>query len=212
MDRPKGITKKPSRRRQDPVSCSSCRLKKWKYNRQHPCSNCVARDLVWEGHRPTANAPTHDEPDVATKAILERLDRLEKAFLERDRRVALQQVGTEPTHEINQRGEVSETESGQVDDLRVPLNISMVGSGPPLRTIPQRIKDSLLTNPAFQSKAPSPPKCAEWVTLPEKEEALALLGHYARLASHMHYIVYMPTVLIILNQVYDRMDDRWAAV
>ena len=207
MDRPKGITKNSSRRRQDPVSCSSCRLKKWKCNRQHPCSNCLARDLVCEAISNAANAFKHIEPDNATKAILERLDKVEKALSERDGQAAQQRVGTEPFYQTIQREEASETKSEQIDDLHVPLNISMARSSPPLRIVSQPIKDSLIVNPAVQSGAPSLPKCTELITLPDKDEALALLGHYARLASHMHYVIYMPTVRIILDQVYDRMDN-----
>lgn len=207
MDRPKGITKNSSRRRQDPVSCSSCRLKKWKCNRQHPCSNCLARDLVCEGISHTANASKHIEPDNATKAILDRLDKLEKALLQRDGQAAQQHVGTEPIHQTIQTAEASETKSGQIDDLQVPLNLSMARSSPPLRIGSQPIKDSLIANPALQSGAPSSPKRTKWVTLPDREEALALLGHYARLASHMHYVVYLPNVRIMLDQVYDRMDN-----
>ena len=55
--------------------------------------------------------------------------------------------------------------------------------------MPQRIQDSLTTNPAFQSRVPSSQKGIEWVTLPDKAEAVALLAHYTRLASHMHYVV-----------------------
>ena len=207
MDRPKGITKNSSRRRQDPVSCSSCRLKKWKCNRQHPCSNCLARDLVCEGISHTASASKHNEPDNTTNAILERLDKLEEALLARGGQAAQHDVGTESIHQTIQREEASETQSEQIDNLKVPLNISMARSSPPLRIVSQPIKDSLIANPAVQSGAPSLPKPTEGVTLPDKEEALALLSHYARLASHMHYVVYMPTVRIMLDQVYDRMDN-----
>ena len=207
MDRPKGITKNSSRRRQDPVSCSSCRVKKWRCNRQHPCSNCLARDLVCEGINHTANSSKQYMPDNTTSAILERLDKIEKALSMRDGQAAQQHVGTEAIHQSIQREEASERRSDQIDDVQVPLNISIPRSSPPLRIVSQPIKDSLIPNPADQSGAPSLPKRTEWVTLPDKEEAVALLGHYARLASHMHYVVYLPTVRVMLDQVYDRMDN-----
>ena len=121
MDRPKGITKNSSRRRQDPVSCLSCRLRKWKCNRQHPCSNCLARDLVCEGASHTANASKPNELDKTTNTILERLDKLEKALWERDGGAAQQRLGTEPVLQTIQRDAAHEVESKQVDDCRFHL-------------------------------------------------------------------------------------------
>lgn len=75
------------RSRQDPVSCESCRKKKLKCSRQHPCSNCTSRGIRCEFNRlPTADlikpAPPAEQEDVSSlrdenAAVKARLERLE---------------------------------------------------------------------------------------------------------------------------------------
>lgn len=76
------------RSRQDPVSCESCRKKKLKCSRQHPCTNCTSRGIVCEFNRVPVGAsawvisPVAEggdfaalrEENVAVKARLERLE------------------------------------------------------------------------------------------------------------------------------------------
>lgn len=78
-----------ARRRQDPVSCRLCRVKKLKCNRQYPCSNCVTRGATCEFEpgqlgstaiARTSQGPAEgDEPSNAT--ILAKLQRLEDLLL-----------------------------------------------------------------------------------------------------------------------------------
>ena len=67
-------------RRQNPVSCSLCRRKKLRCNRQHPCSNCVSRNVTCERvedlPRPVPSA-TGRSSNSDNDAILLRLSRLE---------------------------------------------------------------------------------------------------------------------------------------
>jgi hypothetical protein len=78
----------PSRPRQDPVSCESCRKKKLKCSRQQPCSNCTARGIPCDFKVATVQytrLQSNTEPEdvsslrsenVAIKARLERLEEL----------------------------------------------------------------------------------------------------------------------------------------
>jgi hypothetical protein len=52
----------PRARRQDPVSCNFCRLKKLKCNRQSPCSNCVTRKVECIGVQSAVRVPTSEDP------------------------------------------------------------------------------------------------------------------------------------------------------
>lgn len=63
--------------RPDPVSCQSCRSKKLKCNRVHPCSNCTARGitcnfLVPPKRQNVTHNTTHSNVD-----LLERIEKLE---------------------------------------------------------------------------------------------------------------------------------------
>ncbi len=82
-----------ARPRQDPVSCESCRKKKLKCSRVHPCSNCLARDIpcqfgpsgrssVLTAAPTEAQSSSHQQDDLASlrcenASIKERLARLE---------------------------------------------------------------------------------------------------------------------------------------
>jgi Fungal Zn(2)-Cys(6) binuclear cluster domain len=68
---------KKSRRRQDPVSCALCRKKKWKCNRERPCSNCATRGVVCEGQKDVVFSSKYNKPLVDNDAILARLQKLE---------------------------------------------------------------------------------------------------------------------------------------
>lgn len=79
--------------RQRPVSCHFCRTRKLRCNRESPCSNCSARDITCHLYASDAqpcasnklgvvelrNAP--DPRDDQSRAILNRLERLEQALL-----------------------------------------------------------------------------------------------------------------------------------
>ena len=76
-----------ARPRQEPVSCESCRKKKLKCNREHPCSNCLARGTIcdFQGRKlpafvdSTTPPPLNDSianlraENTAIKSRLERL-------------------------------------------------------------------------------------------------------------------------------------------
>lgn len=76
-------SEKVVRRRQDPVSCRLCRLKKLKCSRQSPCSNCVARNEVceFESNHATTSARIQQDVEPTNAAILSRLQRLEDMIL-----------------------------------------------------------------------------------------------------------------------------------
>ncbi|KAK4496649.1 hypothetical protein PRZ48_012631 [Zasmidium cellare] len=71
------------RPRQDPVSCSLCRVKKLKCDRQKPCSNCSSRRVTCEyqgeRHFPLVEA-SHEDDDLRAenRIIKARLERLEQ--------------------------------------------------------------------------------------------------------------------------------------
>lgn len=70
-------------RRQDPVSCRLCRLKKLKCNRLHPCSNCVARnaDCEFDSNQTVTSTRIQQDAEPSNSAILSRLQRLEDMIL-----------------------------------------------------------------------------------------------------------------------------------
>lgn len=74
-------TDRVSKRRQDPVSCKLCRVKKLKCNRQQPCSNCLARgnDCEFDSVQAVSRQSHSEEPTNTT--ILARLQRLEDLVL-----------------------------------------------------------------------------------------------------------------------------------
>lgn len=88
----KAVSSRPTAasRRQDPISCSLCRGKKFRCNRQHPCSNCAARNVTCEREdtlpvvpQQAATAAVNANAAASTDwAVLARLDRLEILILE----------------------------------------------------------------------------------------------------------------------------------
>ncbi|KAL1303213.1 hypothetical protein AAFC00_006631 [Neodothiora populina] len=97
------------RRRQDPVSCSSCRGRKLKCSREQPCSNCIARGFecdygitkearteAWSlspiansgGGHPSSRRNVENEGSIHDQVLIDvlaRLKRLESAVLDQDR-------------------------------------------------------------------------------------------------------------------------------
>lgn len=71
------------RRRQDPVSCRLCRLKKLKCNRLHPCSNCMARnaECEFDSNQTVTSTRIQQDAEPSNSAILSRLQRLEDMIL-----------------------------------------------------------------------------------------------------------------------------------
>lgn len=73
------------RRRQNPVSCQLCRLKKLKCDRQQPCSNCSARHVSCQPatRHPTRATATSESgqafPAVENSELQARLEKLEDA-------------------------------------------------------------------------------------------------------------------------------------
>lgn len=74
---PQARTVPPSRRRDKPiVSCSLCRRRKLKCDRQSPCKTCVDRGLALSCTY-VRNVPTSQEPK-APNSVHDRIDQLEK--------------------------------------------------------------------------------------------------------------------------------------
>lgn len=71
------------RRRQDPVSCRLCRLKKLKCSRLHPCSNCTARgaECEFDSNQSVTSTRIQQDAEPSNSAILSRLQRLEDMIL-----------------------------------------------------------------------------------------------------------------------------------
>lgn len=70
-----------SRTRQDPVSCTFCRVKKLKCSREHPCSNCKARGVTCSFQVSPINGGTPAPAASENADILNRLQRLEALVL-----------------------------------------------------------------------------------------------------------------------------------
>ena len=70
-------------RRQDPISCSLCRKKKLRCNRQCPCSNCSARNVPCERDGQILVAPPQQDESGPDKgnAVMDRLRRLEELVI-----------------------------------------------------------------------------------------------------------------------------------
>lgn len=76
-------SERAARRRQDPVSCRLCRLKKLKCNRLYPCSNCVARnaECEFDSNQTVTSTRIQQDAEPSNSAILSRLQRLEDMIL-----------------------------------------------------------------------------------------------------------------------------------
>jgi hypothetical protein len=65
-----------------PVSCQSCRSKKLKCNRAHPCSNCTARSITCNFLIPPRSQTETTSAFQSNAVLLERIERLESAVLQ----------------------------------------------------------------------------------------------------------------------------------
>lgn len=76
-------SERAARRRQDPVSCRLCRLKKLKCSRLHPCSNCTARgaECEFDSNQSVTSSRIQQDAEPSNSAILSRLQRLEDMIL-----------------------------------------------------------------------------------------------------------------------------------
>lgn len=78
---PKQRIDKKTSRRQDPVSCSLCRSRKLKCNRQYPsCSNCTERGVTCEWPSTALQRNIQSSVGLENAAILARLNRLEQVI------------------------------------------------------------------------------------------------------------------------------------
>lgn len=70
-----------ARNRPDPVSCQSCRSKKLKCNRVHPCSNCTARRIACSFLVPPEKHHPVTSETLSNAELLRRIERLEAVVL-----------------------------------------------------------------------------------------------------------------------------------
>ncbi|KAK5957800.1 hypothetical protein OHC33_000989 [Knufia fluminis] len=197
------------RRRQDPVSCRLCRVKKLKCNRQNPCSNCVARNAncEFEPNQATSTARIEHDAEPTNAAILSRLQRLEDMILRMNQNLPSTPDARSPRRtESDFSGQTTLTpaeESHQIESS----NLNEIGTQFP-SLVPamsssfffEAVPLELLSKQ--ETEAPYLPSHQRRILLPSYNDARALFDKYAKYVCHFHHIVHLPTLRKTLEGFY----------
>ncbi len=220
-------------RRQDPISCSLCRRKKLRCNRQNPCSNCVARNVTCnrEGSLPAVpaqagTAAAHTGGAASTDvAILTRLDRLEGLILQMNANSQSRihssglPVLKERTPESvkNPLMDVNGSESAHVVDTKILEDVGTRGyslfsglsDGIHFKILP--LKSIPTAHLQLQSRNPTQINGPRTILLPVLTEGLVLLDVYAEHVEYLHHIVLISKVRSQIHSLYSYLSDTTCA-
>lgn len=207
------------RRRQDPVSCRLCRVKKLKCNRLNPCSNCTARGQPCEYEQSQAAIDRRIQHDAepSNAVLLSRLQRLEDMIIRMSPRLPNTPDGTSPTRsDFNVLGNTSvltrnevghEIESCQVTrigpaepSVLPSLSSQFVFDAVPLQSILKHESSTLGARPVCHGQ--------KLIILPTYDDAQQLFDLYAKYVCHFHRIVHMGTVRRMLDNFYSKLSRR----
>lgn len=209
------------RRRQDPVSCRLCRLKKLKCSRTHPCSNCVARNAVceFEPNQTTTLARIQQDVEPSNSTILQRLSRLEDMILRMSSGVPStpesltssrpRDAVVSPAVEVMDAMEAShQIESAELASIatRQPslfpaMSTSFVFEAVPLLNI-EKLDATLC-----ERNEPSLGRTRK-ILLPTYDDARSLFDQYAKFICHFHHIVHLPTLSKLMERFYLKIAQK----
>lgn len=210
MDSPK--QERVVRRRQDPVSCRLCRLKKLKCNRQNPCSNCIARSAQcdYDTNQATTTARIQHDAEPTNAAILSRLQRLEDMIMSLNQHLPATPDTLSPRKPdsefsgptlLTPAEESHQIESQTLNQIgtQQPSLLPAMSSSFVFETIPLELISKHELNP------PVLPQRKRRILLPTYGDALTLYDGYANYVSHFHHIVHLPTLRKILDNFYSKL-------
>lgn len=212
MDHPK--PDRVVRRRQDPVSCRLCRVKKLKCNRQNPCSNCVARNASceYEPNLATSTARIQQDVEPSNAAILSRLHRLEEMIMRMSQHLPTppdalsppdpdsEFTGTAMLTPVEESHQIESQDLNQIGTLEPSLYPDMSSSFL-FETVPLDLI----------SKRELEPSCLSIrqrrILLPSYTDARVLFDRYAKYICHFHHIIHLPTLRKILEAFYQKLSQ-----
>ncbi|EXJ85808.1 hypothetical protein A1O1_06177 [Capronia coronata CBS 617.96] len=222
---PKTRTANPLKRpRQEPVSCQFCRSKKLKCNRQHPCSNCVARGLPCNSSSQPSNN-IRSPVDALNESILCRLQRLEDMILgPAQHGLPAANQGSQPSPSLTQSrptaspmeclSPASEYEEAvqsleRIANPRDPFLSSNL-EGPEIRVLAtQQICDIYGVAHIRAAHGWQDSRC---LFLPPEHEASLLLDHYISHIDALQHVVYIPRVRALMDEVYLQLQQALPVV
>lgn len=203
------------RRRQDPVSCRLCRVKKLKCNRNNPCSNCLARNTACEFDASQISTRVNQEAEISNATILARVQRLEDMIQRLSQNLpATPESASSRKQESELMGLSPATmAAGGAHDLEsedlTNLNTDSVSLFPTLSSgfvfdmvaldyIAKHEVSSI--DQSYLSSCPQ-----KRILLPTYNEARTMFDRYAKYICHFHRIVHIPSLRRILENVYGRL-------
>ncbi|KAK5099021.1 hypothetical protein LTR70_000857 [Exophiala xenobiotica] len=210
MESPK--QERVARRRQDPVSCRLCRLKKLKCNRQNPCSNCVARgaQCEFEPNQATASARIQHDAEPSNAAILSRLQRLEDMLTRMNQHLPSTPDALSPRKSdsdfsgptlLTPAEESHQIESQTLNQIgtQQPSLFPAMSSSFVFETVPLELISKHELESPFLSRR------QKRILLPTYSDARTLFDKYAKYVCHFHHIIHLPTLRKILEDFYSRL-------
>lgn len=167
--------------RQDPVSCQSCRKKKLKCDRQHPCSNCRSRRILCK--YAVANAAQDAHPPVA----------LPDAPLSTQNNITTSQPHVYRTQEVTEQERTTDWLENIMMAPRIP------------DALPMSIKNKLTT----KHSAVSVTNLTSF--LPRETEALAQFNYYVDYVGYLYHTIIPHHVESQIHAIYQSMHDASSA-
>ncbi|KAL1965468.1 hypothetical protein VTN77DRAFT_5724 [Rasamsonia byssochlamydoides] len=196
--------------RQDPVSCQTCRTRKLKCDRQHPCSNCKTRRVPCIFGTGVANVtnpvkPTHDEKTKTPEVVEGRLLPAENSP---KRRVCEGQRSRESSEPQMTADWLEKIVMGQriPDALPATLKDKLMpdGSNAGQQMIARLDRDTQLVsraqNPSGHSSASTTTKLTSF--LPRESETLLLFKYYLDYVDYIYHVVIPSRVQAQINNIY----------
>lgn len=212
---------RPSRPRQEPVSCQLCRAKKLKCNREQPCSNCVARGVPCERHFRQPEPARRRQPEpTENAAIMARLQKLEEIVLRQNSQNSnvtsperISTLSQSPTFvmpsPMSEGEEAHKFETQRLEAVGSVEHSRMVelSEGLIFRVCSiQRILKNPI--PATDHQAPTLGILPRCISLPTKEEAVLLFETYSKAVEHLQHILHLPFVRKKMDTIYLQLFRR----
>ncbi|KAG9257427.1 uncharacterized protein F5Z01DRAFT_388308 [Emericellopsis atlantica] len=199
-------------------ACLSCRQRKLKCDRQHPCANCIARSIecteqLLPAPSRALKRPLPQEPDPATlSSILSRLDQIESYLgpAQDSRHVSVSlPIGNQlNTIRFNVPNSIPKTQEPSDKPI-----IGLMSSEDHMQATQYSVNDSFLRQALmhelsisisqdYKSQTTTKPR---HIQLPPKWETLRLFGVYFRYLGQVQHIIYEPHARTLVDEAYDQV-------
>ena len=202
------------RRRQDPVSCRLCRVKKLKCDRQNPCSNCVARNTncEFEQNHATTTARIHQDAEPSNAAILSRLQRLEDMITRMNHNLPTTPDALSPRKPDSDFSEATVLSSAEESHQIESQTLNQIGTQQP--SLFPSMSSSFIFEIVpleyvgnYDAESPMLSHRQRRILLPTYDDARSFFDKYAKYVSHFHHIIHLPTLRKILENCYQRLSQ-----